>query len=158
MPLGIGCDLVRKGLSIEELGDLLQRPFNATLATYRRDGSVLLSPVWHEWREGGFSIISSPDDVKVRHIERQGRAAAVVADNDFPFRGIEVSGVPTIVRDAAFGRETLSRIAPRYLGEEGARVYMSHSSDEGTVVIRLVPGTLRTWDFADDAETFGATR
>ena len=34
---------MRKGLSIEELGDLLERPFNATLATYRRDGTFLLS-------------------------------------------------------------------------------------------------------------------
>jgi hypothetical protein len=49
--------VVRKGLSIDELGDLLERPFNATLATYRRDGSVLLSPVWHEWREGGMVVI-----------------------------------------------------------------------------------------------------
>jgi hypothetical protein len=23
------------------------------------------------------------------------------------------------------------------------------------IVIRMVPGTLRTWDFADDADTFG---
>jgi hypothetical protein len=100
---------VRKGLSVAELGDLLERPFNATLATFRRDGSVLLSPVWHEWYDGGFSIITSPDDVKARHIERQGRAAAVVSDNDFPFRGIEVSCAPTFEREPEFCRATLSR-------------------------------------------------
>lgn len=148
---------MRKGLSVAELGDLLERPFNATLATYRRDGSVLLSPVWHEWRDGGFSIITSPSDVKLRHIERQGRAVAVVSDNDFPFRGIEVSCSPTIERDAAFARETLTRIARRYLGEEAGRRYMGDSSGEDSVVIRMVPGELRTWDFADDAETFGQT-
>lgn len=145
---------MRKGLSVEELGDLLERPFNATLATYRRDGTVLLSPVWHEWRDGGFSIISAPDDVKVRQIQRQGRAAAVVADNEFPFRGIEVSATPTIERDTAFGRQTLGRIARRYLGQEAGRRYVERSGD-GMVVIRLVPGVMRTWDFADDAESFG---
>ncbi len=107
---------MRKGLSIEELGDLLDRPFNATLATYRRDGSVLLSPVWHEWRDGGFSIVTAETDVKLRHIEQQGRAAAVVSDNELPFRGIEVSGSPAIVRHAQFERETFHRIATRYLG------------------------------------------
>jgi PPOX class probable F420-dependent enzyme len=147
---------VRKGLSVEELGDLLERPFNATLATYRRDGTVLLSPVWHEWRDGGFSILTAVNDVKLRHIERQRRAVAVISDNDFPFRGIEVSAEPTIVRDPQFGRETLNRIALRYLGEAGARQYLSHSSDD-MVVIRLVPGNLRTWDYADDAEMFGAS-
>jgi PPOX class probable F420-dependent enzyme len=146
---------VRKGLSVEELGDLLERPLNATLATYRRDGSVLLSPVWHEWRDGGFSIFTGADDVKVRHIQRQGRAAAVVSDNEFPFRGIEVSTVPAIVGDPPFSREAWTRIATRYLGEAAARRYLSHSPDEGLVMIRLIPGALRTWDFADEVELFG---
>ena len=144
---------MRKGLSVAELGDLLERPFNATLATYRRNGSVLLSPVWHEWHDGGFSIITGADDVKLRHVERQGRAAAVVSDNDFPFRGIEVTAEPTMVRDRAFSHETLGRIARRYLGEQHGRAYTERASD-GMVVIRLVPGELRTWDFADEAALF----
>jgi pyridoxamine 5'-phosphate oxidase-like protein len=143
---------VRKGLSIEELGPLLEQPFNATLATYRRDGSVLLSPVWHEWRDGGFSIFTGATDVKIRHIEQHQRASAVVSDNAAPFGGIEVSCSPTLVRDQEFARETFGRIAVRYLGQEGARAYVDrfNASNESVVVIRMVPGQLRTWDFADD--------
>ena len=147
---------MRKGLSIEELGDLLELPFNATLATYRRDGSVLLSPVWHEWHDGGFSIITGASDVKLRHVQRDPRAVAVVSDNDFPFRGVEVTGTPTVVRDRAVSLETLERIARRYLGDAMGRAYASRSDAGDTVVIRLVPGVLRTWDFADDAEMFTA--
>ena len=147
---------MRKGLSIEELGDLLERPFNATLATYRRDGSVLLSPVWHEWRDGGFSIMTGSDDVKLRHIQRENRASAVVSDNDFPFRGVEVTTAPTINRDREFGLETMRRIAVRYLGEAAARTYIASTSEDDMVVIRLVPGTLRTWDYADEAAIFVA--
>ena len=140
---------MRKGLAVEELGDLLERPFNATLATYRRDGSVLLSPVWHEWRDGGFNIITALDDVKLRHIERRPQAAAVVSDNDLPFRGIEVSGAPTVIHDRALAHQTFRRIATRYLGEARANQYVDRLV-EGMVVIRLEPGRLRTWDFADD--------
>jgi PPOX class probable F420-dependent enzyme len=143
--------VVRKDLSVEQLGDLLERPFNATLATYRRDGSVLLSPVWHEWRDGGFSIVTSANDVKPRHIEQHGRAAAVVADNELPFRGIEVSGEPTIVHDTQVVHDAFRRIAVRYLGPERAPAYVDRSV-ERMVLIRLVPGRLRTWDFADDYE------
>jgi PPOX class probable F420-dependent enzyme len=145
---------VRKGLSVAELGDLLERPFNATLATYRRDGSVLLSPVWHEWRDGGFSIATGADDIKARHIERRKRAVAVVADNMFPFRGIEVSCEPIVVRDADVGRATMARIARRYLGEARGARYALDMTDE-MIVIRMVPGQLRTWDFADETELFG---
>ena len=146
---------MRKGLSVEQLGDLLELPFNATLATYRQDGSVLLSPVWHEWRDGGFNIATGADDIKARHIERQGRASAVVSDNEFPFRGIEVNGAPRLIRDPVIGRETMSRIARRYLGDERGSDYSLNLGD-GLIVIRLEPGNLRTWDFADEAEVFGA--
>ena len=46
---------VRTNLTLEDLGDLLDKPLVAVLATLRMDGSVLLSPVYHEWRDGGFS-------------------------------------------------------------------------------------------------------
>ena len=141
---------MRKDLAVEQLGDLLEQPLNATLATYRRDGSVLLSPVWHEWRDGGFSVITGADDVKVRHIERDRRAAIVVADHLLPFRGIELSGAPSVDRDAERAQAALRRIAVRYLGEQQGRAYAEGVGD-GMVIIRLVPGRLRTWDFADDA-------
>ena len=140
---------------MEELGDLVELPKNAILATYRRDGSVLLSPVWHEWRDGGFSIVTGSNDVKLRHIERANRAAAVVADDDYPYRGIEVSCSPTIVRDQDFCAQTQRRIVMRYLGPERGATYLEEVSDEDIVVLRLQPGTLRTWDFADDREAFG---
>lgn len=38
------------------LGDLLDKPLVAVLATLRTDGTVLLSPGYHEWRDGGFNI------------------------------------------------------------------------------------------------------
>jgi len=140
---------VRKGLSVADLGDLLERPLNATLATYRRDGTVLLSPVWHEWCDGGFNIATGADDVKARHIEGQKRAVAVVSDNEFPFRGIELSCDPTLVRDPEIGRVTMSRIARRYLGEKRSAQYLTQLGD-GLIVIRMMPGVLRTWDFADE--------
>ncbi|MBV9172664.1 MAG: pyridoxamine 5'-phosphate oxidase family protein [Chloroflexi bacterium] len=141
---------MRKNLTVEELGDLLDRPFNAILATYRRDGGVLLSPVWHEWADGGFTVVTSPRDVKMRHIERERRAAIVVADHEPPFRGIEVSGTPTVDHNVLVAQAAMQRIASRYLGEQRGRDY-ADSLGEDVALIRLAPGALRTWDFADDA-------
>jgi pyridoxamine 5'-phosphate oxidase-like protein len=67
---------VRKHLAPEDLGDLLERPLVAVLATFRADGRVLLSPVWHRWRDGGFDVVTGADDVKVRHLRRAARAIA----------------------------------------------------------------------------------
>ena len=47
---------MRTNLSLEDLAGFLSEPHVAILATTRKDGTVLLSPVWHEWRDGGFNV------------------------------------------------------------------------------------------------------
>jgi len=142
---------VRKDLPVSELGDLTELPLLVTLATYRRDGSVLLSPVWHEWRDGGFQIITGANDIKARHMRRDPRACVVLAEQEPPYRGVEVSGTPTLDEDPETCLGALRRIAVRYLGRERGLAYAGDSGD-GMALVRLAPGMLRTWDFRDEGE------
>jgi PPOX class probable F420-dependent enzyme len=137
---------VRHDLRPEQLGDLLDRPIVAVLATRRRVDEILLSPVWHEWADGGFTVASSWDDVKVRHLRRDPRASIVVHESSPPYRGLEIRGVATLSK--AVASETALRIAIRYLGDEGGRAYAYEAPDD--VLIRLEPGVLRAWDFVDE--------
>jgi hypothetical protein len=43
---------MRRGLALEDLGDLLDQPAAATLPTYRADGTILVSPGWFRWSSG----------------------------------------------------------------------------------------------------------
>jgi PPOX class probable F420-dependent enzyme len=139
---------VRKGLTPSELGDLLELPLVAVLATYRRDGSVLLSPVWHEWRDGGFNVQVYSGDVKATHLRHDPRASIVVCDDGAPYRGLELR------TEARLGDEQadsmMLRIATRYLGPEAGRRYAESAGGAEILVVRLEPGTLRAWDFADE--------
>ena len=138
---------MRTDLTPENLGGFLEEPRVAILATLRRDGAVLLSPVWHEWRDGGFSMWIAAQDVKVRHLRRDPRATVVVAESQPPLRGVEVLAVARIIHEGV--PETARRIAARYIGEE--RRPASVASLPGQhVIVRLVPGTIRAWDFADE--------
>ena len=134
---------MRKDLRPDELGDLLERPLVAVLATYRVDGTVLLSPVWHRWRDGGFDVVTGSRDVKVRHLHRDPRASIVVYEHVPPYRGIEVRCEARL--EAA--DDAVHRIAARYLGERDGAAYADSSGDD--TLIRLEPGRLRAWDFAD---------
>jgi PPOX class probable F420-dependent enzyme len=138
---------MRKFTGVAGVGDLVELPIVATLATYRRDGIVLLSPVWHEWRDGGFNVTVLPDDVKTRHVRTDPRASIVVYENDPPYRGVELRGTPRLVAEDA--REIQRRIAERYLGAQAAEQSAS-DPNEDVVTLRLEPGELRAWDFADD--------
>jgi hypothetical protein len=135
---------VRKHLRPEQLGDLLEQPLVAVLATYRLDGAgVLLSPVWHRWRNGGFDVVTSTDDIKVRQLRRDPRANIVVYEHVPPYRGIEIRTDAQLL-DAG---DAIRAIAIRYLGEREGAAYAEGAGDD--TLIRLEPGQLRAWDFSD---------
>lgn len=137
---------MRRDLPLSELGDFLALPIVAVLATYRRDGGVLLSPVWHQWRDGGFDVLCSPTDIKVRHLRRDPRASILVYGNDLPYCGVELR---TTAQLSEIDRADYVRdMAVRYLGEEAGEAYAAESGD--SVLVRLEPGDVRTWDFADE--------
>jgi PPOX class probable F420-dependent enzyme len=137
---------VRRGLSLSDLGDLLDLRLVAVLATYRNDGGVLLSPVWHEWRDGGFDVVTGRDDVKVEHLRTDPRATILVYEHTPPYRGIELRGRASLVETGA--HEAARRLAVRYLGAEQGEAYAAGGADD--MLIRLEPGKLRAWDFADE--------
>ena len=141
---------MRRGLTADDLSEFLELPLVAVLATHGHDGTVLLSPVWHEWRDGGFNVSTTAEDVKARHVRRDPRASLLVAESDLPYRGVEVRGTPRLLPDPK--NEVGIRLAVRYLGEERGRAYAAELGDD--TIIRLEPGddpgNLRAWDFADD--------
>ena len=144
---------MRKNLKLEELGDFLEQAKCATLATRFRDGTTLLSPVWHEWRDGGFTVAVAAGDIKVRHIERDARVSISIAEDTPPYRGIEVRGQATISKEET--QEILRRITVRYLGPEQGEVYANMMTQADLALIRIEPGVLRAWDFVDEPELAG---
>jgi PPOX class probable F420-dependent enzyme len=135
---------VRRRLTPDDLGDLLGLPLLAVLATYRRDGTALLSPVWHEWRDNGFNVVTGTRDVKAGHLRRDPRASIVVCDDSPPYRGLELRARARL--SVPEDRSILRRIATRYLGPEAGERYAETSGDD--LLIRLEPGELRVWAFA----------
>jgi PPOX class probable F420-dependent enzyme len=137
---------MRKGLTPDDLGDLLELSRVAVLATYRRDGTVLLSPVWHEWRDNGFNVMTGSNDVKATHLRRNPRASLVVYEDAPPYRGLELRAEARL--STPDDRAIIRRIATRYLGPEGGQQYADSGGDD--LLVRLEPGELRAWDFTDD--------
>ena len=145
---------MNKNLRPEDLGDFLQQGKCAILATHFRNGTTLLSPVWHEWEDGGFTVFVVTGDIKLRHIEHDPRVSIVVADDGPPYRGIEVRGNAKIVQSDI--QAVMHRVAARYLGAEQAAAFIAGYGDTPTVCLRIEPGKLRVWDFADEFGSAGS--
>jgi PPOX class probable F420-dependent enzyme len=138
---------VRNDITVEDLQGFLDEPLIAVLATLRADGTVLLSPVWHEWHEGGFNVWVEAENVKARHLRRDPRATIVVAESDAPLCGVEVRGSAQSIEEGV--TDIAIRIATRYIGEDEATAD-TEALRGADVIVRIEPGNLRVWDFADE--------
>jgi hypothetical protein len=139
---------LRTGLGPDDLPDLLVGTDIGVLATRRPDDTIMLSPVWWEWRDGGFNIwVDAETDRKIQHIRRDPRVTFVVANQIWPCVGFEVRGAASISGDDFYG--VLRRTAERFDGPEAAeRMVSSYAPGP---VIRLVPGTTRGWAYEDES-------
>jgi PPOX class probable F420-dependent enzyme len=136
-----------KSVTINDLGDLLERPILATFGTVRKDGSILLSPVWHEWTDGAFSIVIWAGDIKAKNIGRNPRVSILVAEQTPPYRGIEARGDATVEVGLDL-MPSVRRLAQRYIGTEAGLVYAESFSDDELALVRVVPRALRAWDLS----------
>ena len=138
---------VRRNLQPSDLGDLLDRPLNAVLGLHRQDGSILLTPVWHLFRGSTFYVQFPGGDRKIAMLERDPRCTILVAENEQPYRGIEVRGEARTSTDdyATRGAEIIRRYVEAH--DPGATVddYLL----AGGVVVRIEPTSMRAWDYAD---------
>lgn len=136
-----------RDIPIDDLLGFLDRPITSVLATHGREGRVRLSPVWHEWRDGGFNIVSLEGSEKVHQIRRDPRVSLVVAEQTYPWTGVEVRCEARILTG---GVEAVARrINIRYEGAERGEDSTQEPAP-GSVLLRLEPGELRTWNYSDE--------
>lgn len=140
---------MHRDIPIDDLLEFLDRPITSVLATRRQDGGVRLSPVWHEWRDGGFSIVTLVGSEKLRHVQRDPRVSFVVAEQAYPWTGVELRCDARVLTDGV--EEVARRINIRYEGDERGEDFTQETAPT-SVILRLEPGVLRTWDYADEED------
>jgi PPOX class probable F420-dependent enzyme len=141
---------MRTDLGPDDLGGLLDQPLIAVLATRRKDDSIMLSPVWFEWYEGGINVwVPQVEGGKVSHVQRDPRVTVVVNNQEWPYKGFELRGDATVSLEPDVFYGVLRRTALRYDGPEAADRMVS--SYKPGAVIRVEPGTIRAWSYEDEA-------
>ncbi len=133
--------------TLDQMAEFLQGKFLAVIATTRRDGTPLLSPVWYEYADGVFRVVVDQGDAKDRHLQRNAWVTMVIAEQAFPYRGVEVAGRAEL--SDAGASEATARMARRYLTPEAARSYLAKTSEEPGRLVELRPEQIRAWDFLD---------
>ena len=88
-----------RGVDLDEAREFVRRHHRAILGTYRRDGTVQLSPLLASVDdEDRIEISSNAGKAKVRNLERDPRAALLVmTEKFFERRWIQIDGTAELV-------------------------------------------------------------
>jgi Pyridoxamine 5'-phosphate oxidase len=140
---------MRRNLQPGDLGDLLDRPLNAVLGLHRRDGSILLTPVWHLFRQGAFYFQVPGGDRKISILRNDPRCTMLVAENERPYRAIEASGEGRMSTEDY--PELGIEIVRRYVEAHDPTATVADYLLDGGVIVRIEPTAMRAWDYADAA-------
>jgi hypothetical protein len=140
---------MRRNLQPSDLGDLLDLPLNAVLGLHRQGGSILLTPVWHLFKQGSFYFQVPGRDRKIAMLQQDPRCSILIAENEHPYRAIEARGEGRISTDdyMDIGTEIVRRYVAAYDPGKSASDYLL---DDG-VIVRVEPTAIRAWDYADAA-------
>ena len=122
---------------------------NAVLGLHHQDGSILLTPVWHLFRQGSFYFQMPGGDRKIAMLEHDPRCSILIAENEHPYRAIEARGECRMSTDdyEDVGTAIVRRYVEAY--DPGGRV--SDYLLDGGVIARISPTVIRAWDYADAA-------
>jgi len=115
--------------------DLFEKPNFGHLATLMPDGSPQVTPVWVDIDGDTILINTAEGRVKTRNLDRDGRVAISVADQQNPYRYIQVRG-RVVARTHEGADAQIDRLAKKYLGQDR---YPFRQPGEQRVIFRIQP-------------------
>jgi PPOX class probable F420-dependent enzyme len=133
-------------MSREEREEFLAEVHVGVLSVASDDGGAPLAvPVWYAYRPGGtVNVITGRHARKAVAIRAAGRFSLCAQDERPPYKYVTVEG-PVFVEDVTW--DDRLELARRYLGDEGADLYLSANPGGDWVMLRMTPRRWLTADF-----------
>ena len=116
----------------EQHAQLLRGKNLAAVTTIRRDGSPHVTPTWVDWDGEHVLVNTARGRAKVRHLEQNPQAAALVVDPENPYSWVSVSGTAELVDEGA--EEHIHELSRRYNGTD-----YTIGQGEERVIVRITP-------------------
>ena len=118
---------------------LLEGTRTAALATVRSDGRPHVAPIWFTLDGDDLLFNTGENTVKGANLQRDGRVALMVDDEEPPFAFVSIEGDVSLSDDLDTMRYWATRIAARYMGEDQAEAYGKRNAVPGELLVRVRP-------------------
>jgi PPOX class probable F420-dependent enzyme len=123
---------------------LLEGTRTAALATVRADGRPHVAPVWFTPDGDDLLFNTSESTVKGANLQRDGRVALMVDDEEPSFAFVSIEGDVGLSDDLDTMRHWATRIAARYMGVDQADAYGKRNAVPGELLVRVRPRKIVT--------------
>ena len=123
----------------------VHKPYIATLATVRPDGSPHTAPVWYRYVDGVYFVLTERSSRKAQNIDRDPRVELCIDDRmKPPYHTVIVRGRATI--EPYPGDDWRLALAVHYLGEDNGRRYVETTpTSPEEVLLRIKPERIVGW-------------
>ena len=134
----------------EKKAEFLDNPFVGIATTLREDGSPHSTVVWVDVEDDGtISFNTAAGRAKPRHLEKDPRVSLIVAENEHPYRAMEVRGHATVTTDGyrADGFAIVERYVRAFDPTAAVEAYLS---DAPGAIVTIEAESTRAWDYSDE--------
>jgi PPOX class probable F420-dependent enzyme len=132
-----------------DLERFVDAPRIAILSYVKRDGTPAQAPIWYQYRDGRFAMVTSTTSPKAKALTRTTRACLTIQDEMPPYRAVIVDGDVTLT-DVPVEGGINSWLAMHYFGRLGGREYEKMTAEEnrktGLSLISFEPTRVRGFD------------
>lgn len=134
-----------KPLQEEEVIELLNQPIYLRLAMINaRDGTPLVHPIFHNYKDGKFFAISNRNGIKVQSLRKNPEVYFLV---DIADRGVRGRASAKVIDDSDYATRITAQNLERYMGsvdspEAKDRLALAK---EHYSVIEITPHFIATW-------------
>lgn len=134
-------------MSKEEMSAFLARPLIARIATVRANGSPQIVPMWFLYEDGVMYMSTRTYAAKVKHLQKNPKAAVVVDEMVAPLKNKVVTIEGTVEVLTTGVKETTTKIYHKYVGAEGSTSPQAQQSiNTPRVILKITPKKIETLD------------
>ena len=132
-------------LGKQEMLDFLSEPHVAHLATVRPDGRPHLAPIWYMEKDGTAYVITKPDAVRTRNVQRNPQVSLSIATDQRPFKYVILEGHGRLIEGKVNG--VIERICVRSEGPELGRAFAQGINQRGNgQILEIKVQRTISWD------------
>ena len=137
-------------LTKKEIEDFFSSAKITRICTHNEDGTIHAVPIWFNYKNGHFIIITPEKSLKVRNLMRDNRLTLLLDISTIPAKGVIIYGTAEVKLEEARSIEGIEMLEKYMSKEEAEKTAAGLYALTDWAKITVIPERVVSFDFAKD--------